>query len=66
MKPIRDMKTRIVYVYEHKVMRAVSRHVTTKYDPSLGKLIEIAVVLYDDDNKVVDRHYYKVQEETDG
>lgn len=65
MKPIRDMKTSIVYVYEHKVMRAVSRHITTKYDPSLGKLIEIAVQLHDDDGKVVDRHYYKVQEENE-
>lgn len=65
MKPIRDMRTSIIYVYEHKVMTAVSRYTTSKYDPSNGKLLEIIIVLHDDDNNVVDRHSYKVIREED-
>ena len=60
------MKTRIGYVYDCSDHLAPSRYYTGRFDPNVGKLIEIVITVLDDDNKVVKRYYYKVEkEETD-
>lgn len=57
------MKTRIGYVYDCHPCIAPSRYYTSKFDPNIGKLIEIVITVLDDDNKVVKQHCYKVEEE---
>ena len=57
------MKTRIGYVYDCSSPLASSRYYTGRFDPNAGKLIEIVITVLDDDNKIVDRRYYKVVEE---
>ena len=43
-------------------MNAKTRHHTSVFDPD-GKLLEITICVLDDDNKVIKRHYYKVEQE---
>lgn len=59
------MKTRIGYVYDCSSHLAPSRYYTGRFDPNIGKLIEIVITVLDDDNNVVKRHYYKVEEDKD-
>lgn len=56
------MKTLVRYIYERKIMNAKTRHHTSVFDPD-GKLLEITICVLDDDNKVIKRHYYKVEQE---
>ena len=57
------MKTRIGYVYDCSSHLAPSSYYTGRFNPNIGKLIEIVITVLDDENKVVERHSYKVVEE---
>ena len=56
------MKTHVGYIYERKIMNAKTRYYTSVFKPD-WKLLAIMITVLDDENKVVDRRYYKVVEE---
>ena len=57
------MTTHVNFIYNRQQLNTKYRYTTSRFDPSLGEIIGIMVTVLDDENKVVDRRYYKVVEE---
>lgn len=56
------MKVVIRYIYERYQLFTKYRYSSTRYEPD-WKLLEIVITRLDDNDNVVDRHYYNVTEE---
>ena len=59
------MHTSVSYIYERTQLNTKHHYHTHKFNPKLGLLLTIVVTILDDDDNVVEQHFYDVKEEND-